>query len=187
MNSKNLKNWIPAALQQISVRRFLLKVTFFFVFSRTQERNPTFPATVNNLPIPKMEVCRRYWREIMHCWLFDRITMPNKKAPIEVDTPMKVWRRMASSPRPSSMASGTCSAQSVKYVGVIHILLKVIYTKYSKHWPYTVAHTINCVCHSIRSMFRVLGIYNFESCPTYFLIWNKIIVKSWRISAVILN
>ena len=39
--------------------------------------------------------------------------------------------------------------------------LKVIYTKYSKHWPYTVAHTIKCVCHSIRSMFRVLGIYNF--------------------------
>ena len=24
------------------------------------------------------------------------------------------------------------------------------------------AHTINCVCHSIRSMFRVLGIYNFD-------------------------
>ena len=23
------------------------------------------------------------------------------------------------------------------------------------------AHTINCVCHSIRLMFRVLGIYNF--------------------------
>ena len=23
------------------------------------------------------------------------------------------------------------------------------------------AHTINCMCHSIRSMFRVLGIYNF--------------------------
>ena len=27
------------------------------------------------------------------------------------------------------------------------------------------AHTINCVCHSIRSMFRVLGIYNFEKDP----------------------
>ena len=25
-------------------------------------------------------------------------------------------------------------------------LTKVIYTKYSKHWPYTVAHTIDCVC-----------------------------------------
>ena len=24
--------------------------------------------------------------------------------------------------------------------------LKVIYPKYSKHWPYTVAHTIDCVC-----------------------------------------
>ena len=23
---------------------------------------------------------------------------------------------------------------------------KVIYTKYSKHWPHTVAHTIDCVC-----------------------------------------
>ena len=23
------------------------------------------------------------------------------------------------------------------------------------------AHTIDCVCHTIRSMFRVLGIYNF--------------------------
>ena len=23
------------------------------------------------------------------------------------------------------------------------------------------AHTINCVCHSITSMFRVLGLYNF--------------------------
>ena len=23
------------------------------------------------------------------------------------------------------------------------------------------AHTINCKCHSIRSMFRVLGMYNF--------------------------
>ena len=26
------------------------------------------------------------------------------------------------------------------------VLTKVIYTKYSKHWPYTVAHTIDCVC-----------------------------------------
>jgi hypothetical protein len=24
------------------------------------------------------------------------------------------------------------------------------------------AHTINCVCHSIRSMFKVLGVYNFD-------------------------
>ena len=30
------------------------------------------------------------------------------------------------------------------------------------------AHTINCVCHSIRSMFRVLGIYNFGTFITIF-------------------
>ena len=26
------------------------------------------------------------------------------------------------------------------------LVIKVIYTKYSKHWPYTVAYTIDCVC-----------------------------------------
>ena len=31
-----------------------------------------------------------------------------------------------------------------------------------KPWFKLLLHTINCVCHSIRSMFRVLGIYNFE-------------------------
>ena len=25
------------------------------------------------------------------------------------------------------------------------------------------AHTINCVCHMIKSMFRVLGMYNFDT------------------------
>ena len=33
------------------------------------------------------------------------------------------------------------------------------------------AHTINCVCHSIRSMFRVLGIYNFA--PWFKNSWLK--------------
>ena len=32
------------------------------------------------------------------------------------------------------------------------------------------AHTVNCVCHSIRSMFRVLGMYNFvEKHQTFIL------------------
>ena len=29
--------------------------------------------------------------------------------------------------------------------------VKVIDTKYSKHWPYTVAHTIECVCSKINN------------------------------------
>ena len=32
------------------------------------------------------------------------------------------------------------------YQGGLLITCKVIYTKYSKHWPYTVAHTFECVC-----------------------------------------
>ena len=31
-------------------------------------------------------------------------------------------------------------------VVVACLQIKVIYTKYSKHWPYTVAHTFDCVC-----------------------------------------
>ena len=56
---------------------------------------------------------------------------------------------------------------------------------------YFTAHTINCVCHSMRTMFRVLGIYNFgathkysrvheNSTSTYVLIivWNCKLYKS---------
>ena len=28
---------------------------------------------------------------------------------------------------------------------------------------YFTAHTFNCVCHCIRAMFRVLGMYNFDN------------------------
>ena len=37
----------------------------------------------------------------------------------------------------------------VKTIPHICPLIKVIYTKYSKHCPYTVAHTIECVCSKI--------------------------------------
>ena len=37
------------------------------------------------------------------------------------------------------------------------------------------AQTINCVCHSIRSMFRVLDIYNFGTHVAYEVNRNKII------------
>ena len=32
---------------------------------------------------------------------------------------------------------------------------------------YFTAHTFKCVCHCIRTMFRVLGVYNFESCVKF--------------------
>ena len=30
---------------------------------------------------------------------------------------------------------------------------------------YFTAHTFNCVCHCLRVMFRVLGMYNFDFIP----------------------
>ena len=30
---------------------------------------------------------------------------------------------------------------------------------------YFTAHTFKCVCHCIRAMFRVLGVYNFAGSP----------------------
>ena len=42
------------------------------------------------------------------------------------------------------------------------------------------AHTIDCVCHTIRSMFRVLGIYNFGFALyyTYYSIHKQTLEKS---------
>ena len=43
----------------------------------------------------------------------------------------------------------TCffSRQEREYtVGVVPGRLQSLYTKYSKHWPYTVSYTIDCVC-----------------------------------------
>ena len=64
---------------------------------------------------------------------------------------------------------------------------KVIHPKYSKHvkswfksWViYFTEHTINCVCHSIRSMFIVLGVYNFD---TSFKICNEGVKSNFRYS-----
>ena len=43
-------------------------------------------------------------------------------------------------------------------------------------FKYFIAYTINCVCHSIRSMFRVLGIHNFEQDMEIYL---SLDVLSW--------
>ena len=57
---------------------------------------------------------------------------------------------------------------------IFHMLTKVIYTKYSKHWLYTVAHTIECVCSKMNnSWFNPWFSFYFSSlcpalgCPKY--------------------
>ena len=43
------------------------------------------------------------------------------------------------------------------------------------------AHTIHCVCHSIRSMFRVLGMYNFVGTEK-FLPYHTFILLTYTYS-----
>ena len=53
-------------------------------------------------------------------------------------------------------------------------MAKVIYPKYSKHWSYTVAHTINCVCskmlnHSLNhGLF--LSLFKLIRCPMHWIV-----------------
>ena len=47
------------------------------------------------------------------------------------------------------------------------------------------AHTINYVCHSMRSMFRVLGVYNFDSGIVYVVVSQ--IFKKFHIMAILIK
>ena len=56
---------------------------------------------------------------------------------------------------------------------VMHPYCKVIYTKYSKHWPYTVAHTFDCVCSKMNiSWFNPWFSFYFSSWyPAPYIEW----------------
>ena len=57
-----------------------------------------------------------------------------------------------------------------------------------KPWFNILLHTqISCVCHSIRSMFRVLGIYNFDSFVKKVHNCAPIIVAAWLMTQIIWN
>ena len=42
---------------------------------------------------------------------------------------------------------------------------KVVYPKYSKRWPYTVAHRIDCVCSKMLHHGLFLSFFKLISCP----------------------
>ena len=55
---------------------------------------------------------------------------------------------------------------------------KVIYSKYSKHWPYTVAHTIDCVCRKMlnhglkfKSCFFFHSLFTLIPCPIHWIVY----------------
>jgi hypothetical protein len=55
------------------------------------------------------------------------------------------------------------------------LLSKVIYPKYSKHWPYTVAHTIDCVYSKMlnhgwnHGLF--LSLFKLIPCPIHWIVY----------------
>ena len=65
--------------------------------------------------------------------------------------------------------------QEILNAGSIEEKAKVIYTKYSKHWPYTVAHTIDCVCSKMlnhglnHGLF--LSLFKLIPCPIHWIVY----------------
>ena len=51
---------------------------------------------------------------------------------------------------------------------------KVIYTKYSKHWPYTVTHTFECVCSKINHGLNhglFISLLKLILCPIHWIVY----------------
>ena len=65
----------------------------------------------------------------------------------------------------------------------IRAFVKVIYPKYSKHWPFTVAHTIHtiyCVCSKILNHGLFLSHFKLIPCPVYFGIAFGFYQRIWK-------
>ena len=73
---------------------------------------------------------------------------------------------------------GKCIAhigKACKRVAAIQAGSKVIYPKYSKHWPYTEAFTIDCVCSKILNHGLNNGLFfslfKLISCPIHWIVY----------------
>ena len=50
------------------------------------------------------------------------------------------------------------------------VVCKVIYPKYSKHWPYTMAYTIDCVCSKILNHGLFHSLFKLIPCPIHWIV-----------------
>ena len=58
----------------------------------------------------------------------------------------------------------------------IGVECKVIHTKYSKHRPYTAAHTIECVCSKINHGLNhglFISLLKLINCPIHWIVYEK--------------
>ena len=66
-----------------------------------------------------------------------------------------------------------CKNIYLQYTNVskIGLELKVIYPKYSKHWPYTVASTIDCGCSKMLFHGLFLSLFKLIPCPIHWIVY----------------
>ena len=54
---------------------------------------------------------------------------------------------------------------------VIFFKTKVIHPNYSKHWPYTVEYTIDCVCSKMLNHGLFLSLFKLIPCPIHWIVY----------------
>ena len=83
--------------------------------------------------------------------------------------PRQIHRRIATN---SKTIEKILNIVSITFL--FHEWHKVIETKYSKHWPYTVAHTFDCMCSKINnSWFNPWFSFYFSSLyPAPYIEWH---------------
>ena len=64
-----------------------------------------------------------------------------------------------------------CSPIDLIPEAIVGPLGKVIHTKYSKHCPYTVAHTFDCVCSKINHGLSIL-LLKLINCPIHWIVYR---------------
>jgi hypothetical protein len=58
---------------------------------------------------------------------------------------------------------------------------KVIHPKYSKHWPYIVAHTIEFVCSKMLNHGLFLSLFKLIPCPIYRIVYIYVSIFKFHI------
>ena len=131
---------------------------------------PRAPSLVHtSVDVPWLRLCRLDRERVppQSSWIFGS-SAPLWKA---------IWRHQAHWVRSTLGADLNLSSHfQVEFMPRIWIKVKVIYPKYSKHWPYTVAHTIDCVCskmlnHGLNHGF-FLSLFKLIPCPIYWIVYT---------------
>ena len=57
------------------------------------------------------------------------------------------------------------------HTGFQEVAYKVIYPKYSKHWPYTVARKVDCVCSKMLNHGLFFSLFKLITCHIHWIVY----------------